>query len=387
MDQVEKEMKALLAKMPPPNIAVIGRTGAGKSTLINTVFGKKLADTGAGLPVSKAFVRYPNSPAEKSAVVIYDSAGYEMDKELQFHNDIIKFLKDKKTNVSVEDQIHLVWYVVNLGTKRFEYFDAEIVSLLREELVPVIIVLAQADLAKPFEIAKVETTIRNFASGKEYPFKDFRILTAAADPKEGDPFGVNELVNLSAELLPELYAEALIARQIANLEIKRKKAAAFVKVSATACFLGGFSPVPGTASANAMATQVALCTKIASLYGYLEWVEILEKVSGVTFASILTLSISWVLELINTVIPPASIVSGGMKGGIAATYITIVGLTYISVFEKLSTTDIKGKSKADIEQLLEKTFRKELKKNSRIKIGSKTDLENIAELKAMIPNG
>ncbi|WP_253256933.1 GTPase [Microcystis aeruginosa] len=32
--------------MSPPNIAVIGRTGAGKSTLINGVFGSDLAKTG-----------------------------------------------------------------------------------------------------------------------------------------------------------------------------------------------------------------------------------------------------------------------------------------------------------------------------------------------------
>ncbi len=376
MGQLIDELKALLDKMPPPNIAVIGRTGAGKSTLINTVFGAELAKADAGLPVSKAFIRYPKSVEEKSLVVVYDSAGYEMDKEQKFHNDIISFLKGKKTNTSVEEQIHLVWYVVNLGVKRFEHFDAEIISLLREEIVPVIIVLAQADLADEYETLRVEETIRDY--GTEFKFKDFRILRVAAKPMGGrPPVGVNELVNLSAELLPELYTEALIARQIVNLEIKRKKALEYVKLSATTCFAVGFIPIPGTTSTNAIATQVALCTKIASLYGYAEWVQILEKVSGVTIGSILTLSISWVLDLINTVFPPASLIGGGLKGGMAATYITIVGLTYISVFDKLSEKDIKGKTKTEIEEFIQKTFREEFKKNSRIKIGKKKDIEKI----------
>ncbi|RJP48964.1 MAG: GTP-binding protein [Anaerolineaceae bacterium] len=375
MSQLEDDLKALLNKMPPPNIAVIGRTGAGKSTLINTVFGSELAKADAGLPVSKAFIRYPKSAEEKSLVVIYDSAGYEMDRENKFHNDIISFLKGKKTNTNIEEQIHLVWYVVNLGVKRFEHFDAEIISLLRGETVPVIIVLAQADLATTGETAKVEETIRNY--GTEFKFKDFRILRVSAKPMHGEPFGVNELVNLSAELLPELYTEALIARQIVNLEIKRKKALEYVKLSAATCFATGFVPIPGTTSSNALATQVMLCTKIASLYGYAEWIQILEKVSSVTIGSILTLSISWVLELINTVFPPASLVGGGLKGGIAATYITIVGLTYVSVFEKLSLTDIKGKTKTEIEEFIHQTFREEFKKNSRIRIGSKGDIEKI----------
>ena len=36
------------------NIVIIGKTGVGKSTLINTIFGQKLAETGIGKPVTQA---------------------------------------------------------------------------------------------------------------------------------------------------------------------------------------------------------------------------------------------------------------------------------------------------------------------------------------------
>ena len=74
MGELKTELKTVLDKMSPPNIAVIGRTGAGKSTLINKVFGSDLAKTGVGLPVSDAFVRYPEFLDEKPLVVVFGSA-------------------------------------------------------------------------------------------------------------------------------------------------------------------------------------------------------------------------------------------------------------------------------------------------------------------------
>jgi predicted GTPase/uncharacterized protein (DUF697 family) len=377
MGKLKEELQTILEKMPPPNVAIIGRTGAGKSTLINKVFGAELAKVGTGLAVSEAFIRYPASMEEKPLVVVYDSKGYEMDGSWRYRNDIVKFLKDKKLQ-SVDEQIHLVWYVINVGIKRFEHFDAEIISLLKTERVPVIVVLSQADIARTEQIAKMEETIRNYRS--EFKFGELRIVTVAADPMYGEPFGVTELVNLSSEMLPDLYVEAMVARQVVDLELKRKLASKYIRISATACFASAFVPLPGVTSANAIATQTALCTKIASLYGYGEWVEILDKVGGLTVASIVTVGITWFLDLFNTIIPPSIIIAGGLKGGVAATYISIVGATYTSVFEKLSLKNINGATKAEIEEFIKVTFREEFRKNSRIKIGTKRDLNKIDQL-------
>lgn len=167
MGKLKEELQEVLEKMPPPNIAVIGRTGAGKSTLINKVFGAELAKTGTGLPVSDAFVRYPESMEEKPLVVVYDSKGYEMERSWRYRDDVVKFLKKKKLQ-SVDEQIHLVWYVINAGIKRFEHFDAEIITLLRTEGIPVVVVLSQADIARTDQISDMEDTIRNYRSKFKY---------------------------------------------------------------------------------------------------------------------------------------------------------------------------------------------------------------------------
>lgn len=47
-----------------PNVLVVGITGAGKSSLINAVFGGRLAQVGDGVPVTQHYTRFvlPDKP-------------------------------------------------------------------------------------------------------------------------------------------------------------------------------------------------------------------------------------------------------------------------------------------------------------------------------------
>ena len=152
-----------------------------------------------------------------------------------------------------------------------------------------------------------------------------------------------------------------------------------MRLAATGCFTTGFVPIPNTTPAATIATQTLLCTKIAALYGQGEWVQILDKAGGVTVASILTVAVTWVLDLFSTFLPPSNPITGTIAGATAATYITVVGLTYSSVFEKLTIKDLTGSDKEDVEEFIRKTFREEFKKNLRFRILSEKDLKKIDE--------
>lgn len=375
MGKLKQELEKVMENLASPNIAVIGRTGAGKSTLINAVFGGELAKTGTGLPVSDAFIRYPKDD-RKVPVVIYDSAGYEMTKEEKFKNDVFEFFDQKKSD-PIDKQIHLVWYVIHAGLKRFEYFDAQIIQELKQRGLPLIVILSQTDLARAVEIYEIEKAIKNYQS--EYKLDKLAILQVSANPIIGEPFGVKELVDKTVDLLPELYTEALIIQQKANLKLKRQTAINYLKVAAGSCFAAGFVPIPFVTPAAAIGSQTVLCTKIAALYGYAEWVEIIDEVGGLTISSILTYIATGVADLIAAMTTAfgGSVILGGVSGGIAASYIVALGLTYTSVFEKLTEQDLSGSGMHELEELIKKTFRQEFQKYASIKILSPGDLDNL----------
>ena len=51
----------LMKKQKKTNVLITGITGAGKSTLINSIFGKKLALTGIGEPITQHFIKYTSN--------------------------------------------------------------------------------------------------------------------------------------------------------------------------------------------------------------------------------------------------------------------------------------------------------------------------------------
>ena len=56
------------------NLAVFGKTGVGKSTLVNAIFGTEVAETGLGKPVTKGLVYYRHPGG---LLGLYDSEGFE----------------------------------------------------------------------------------------------------------------------------------------------------------------------------------------------------------------------------------------------------------------------------------------------------------------------
>lgn len=63
-------------KLPKLNLLVIGKTGVGKSTLLNSLFGENLALTGEGEPITQKIHKFE---PEGFPISIYDTPGMELD--------------------------------------------------------------------------------------------------------------------------------------------------------------------------------------------------------------------------------------------------------------------------------------------------------------------
>jgi predicted GTPase len=70
-DKVKKEIEEVSKTTQKPNILLLGGSGAGKSSLVNAVFGKTLAEIGEGKPITQTYSKFSgeNSPVVSKKIV------------------------------------------------------------------------------------------------------------------------------------------------------------------------------------------------------------------------------------------------------------------------------------------------------------------------------
>ncbi len=118
----------------PCNIIVVGNTGSGKSTLINAVFGWKIAATGRGGSVTTEATEYYD---EQGKIHFWEMAGFRLDVDSVYNNSICSVIKSQI--IKVKNTI--VWYCVDTSFSRYE--DCFIKELYSTG-VPIVIVLTKS---------------------------------------------------------------------------------------------------------------------------------------------------------------------------------------------------------------------------------------------------
>lgn len=155
------------------DIIVMGKTGAGKSTLINAALEEDLAPTGTGQAITKKNELYSkkmllpigdSSSGEYGLVGcrlnMYDTVGLEIDSSITVEtlNEIKNHIEETKQKMNSDD-IHLVWFCVNNRSSRFESYELDLIRKLSSEYeIPFIIVLTQCFSDEEGEL---ESQIRN----------------------------------------------------------------------------------------------------------------------------------------------------------------------------------------------------------------------------------
>lgn len=122
-----------------PAVLVIGRTGAGKSTLINQIIGQNVAQVGAGEPITQDFKLYGS---EQLPIELYDSPGWEGGKEkAEFFLTSLRSLLTK-----YDQQIQLIWYVIDAQSTRLVDFEIDLLTNVLNHK-PVCLLLTKCDVA------------------------------------------------------------------------------------------------------------------------------------------------------------------------------------------------------------------------------------------------
>lgn len=325
------------------NIILFGATGVGKSTLVNSFFGEKLAVTGKGMPVTQHLTKIKST---KKGIVLWDTKGIEAkDYEVtieQLKEDIKNSFEESR---HIDDIPHLGWLCIDSSSSRIEPRDLELIKLTEKYGIPTVIVFTKAygDSEDEFVSSAIKEINVNVPRADKLKYakvlaSDYRINSKITIPAHG----MKDLLDISLELLPagvKEAANALKKAQVIKSEIRleaiKDSAKNVVHAAAVAAGMIGASPIPGSDAPLIAATQSAMIYKINAEFELdsttSNTTSVVTGILGITaVAQVGKAVVSNILKFIPVV---GSVIGGAVSATTAIALTQAVGHAYIKVLE------------------------------------------------------
>lgn len=254
-NEASKETKRELSTI---NMIIAGRTGVGKSTLINSIFGGQMATTGQGESVTSCTkkITKPGIP-----LAIWDTRGLEMADFRNTLSELMETVKKRAESDKPECHIHIAWHCIAEDWRRVEEGD----QLLCQELAKHVQVLgvitkARSDGGFRAEVQRLLPETKN-------------VLRVMAEPEKLDDghcipqCGLKDLVDATFELVPESFQFAFAAAQKVSLDKKMAQARKAVNIATALAGGAGVTPLPGADIAALLGIQFRMLMRISAAFG------------------------------------------------------------------------------------------------------------------------
>ena len=149
---ITEKIKEIHKKIGMTNILITGKTGVGKSTLINQIFHGNLVTTGQGKPCTQNTKRIIK---EGIPVSIFDTKGLEIKDYENILKELRNFIQQANNNTNENEHIHAAWICISEDSRRVEDAEIDLAKMLLELKVPIIGVITKARFDNGFS-AKVK---------------------------------------------------------------------------------------------------------------------------------------------------------------------------------------------------------------------------------------
>lgn len=314
------------------NIFVVGKSGVGKSTLINAVFGEKLAKTGSGSPKTQNIKEYKSKDFS-----IFDTKGLELEDYDSTKAQIAEFLAQKQTG-NEDEQIHIAWLCIAESGRRIERADIELWELLQKNHIPSILVITKAEQDKDENGELFSQLVK-----KEFKTEEVqRVRALQIEDDEGNlkkVKGIDMLVSKTYFLAPQAKRNAFGRKQIYDKAMQRqerkKRANSIINRYTAAASTVAASPIPFSDIAILLPTQAAMIVHISSIYDLELSLESAKKLS-LAFGAVVGVGFAARAVAANLIkfIPVVGSVAGGViNAGVAGTITKLMGEAYIAYLD------------------------------------------------------
>lgn len=237
------------------NILVCGRTGVGKTSLIQAICGKSIVPEeriGHAEPTTRGYDRYAFD-----RFVFWDSPGFEPGEDMngyigRIHSFLCRKLEDKEPS----EHIHVLWYCISGEGARVVDFDK---IFARKFPIPTIAVVTKDDITSRAQRKKMS----NELDGAAFARQAF-ILTSSAKRT-----GIDRLLKITGECLPQGidFGKQMIQRIQELEQLKKERANATINWAAGRAAAIAVIPLPIVDFAPLAANEIYMIMKIGAAYG------------------------------------------------------------------------------------------------------------------------
>lgn len=358
VDQLASKTAEEVNKMAPMHILVIGKTGVGKSTLINQIFREKMAATGIGQPITAHIQQIQKAGVP---LVLYDTRGLELNPavQTQIKREIAQTLALMKKNGKT---MHCAYYCLNANSARIESIESDLIRELARQM-PVFIVLTQS-------IGEPAVNFRQYIADLDLPVvgvhnvlaEDYRIMADIVI----EAYGLQSLISETFAILPpEIHAAFNNAQQV-DIQRKAKAARSWARRYIISTFSVGFSPIPFADAAVLVPMQIGMLAHITAIFGAsLERQKLLGVIGAIGGTGGATYLGRSIVSNIAKFLPGVGSVAGGLISGATAAILTsALALSYIEVLVISAEQEAKGTvlSAESISLLMKERLRRRLEK-------------------------